>query len=397
MKIFQLLLVVTVIPHNSPVELPLANANDINISLGDIQVNQSISDITRGLVQAYGNELSADYFFNFVSNLVLRFSTQFGTVVTNNICAAITAENGIKANPEDIPDVEDISIQLRTACNIKEYPLKQLPNIINDPDFDVNKRVVIASGWLTNANKSDDMLDGLGKAFNCRGDTNFLGIDVGRYIQTLYSWSLLNTTRIGEILAIALVDLTKTLPVENFHLMGHSLGAQIVGEAARQYNRLTGEKIPRVTGFDPAGSCINYDQRLITITASDASYVDIIHTNPSLVGQAIPTGDVDFFVGSGFSVKNSSLDSTCSQHHPFRYYVESVYPGNEYNFPAKRCDSLLHLSQGRCVGPEVPMGYAPPMYLEGLFMVDIDSKKSFDRNASSSYISPNSECGACPN
>ncbi|XP_004535355.1 vitellogenin-1-like [Ceratitis capitata] len=396
MKIYQLLLVVIVIAYSSSDELPLDGSHGTDFSLGDLF--QSAGDIASGLIQAFGNQLSADYFFNFVGNLVLGFPLQLGTVVTSTICSAVLAEDGIKPNPEDIPDVEDISIQLRTACSIKEYPLKQLPNIINDPDFDINKRVVIASsGWLTNANKSDDVLEALGKAFNCRGDTNFLGIDVGRYIQTLYTWSSLNTKRIGEILAIALVDLTKTVPVENFHLMGHSLGAQIVGETARQYNRLTGEKIPRATGFDPAGPCFNYGQRLTTLSASDADYVDIIHTNPGVAGQANPTGDADFFVGGRFPVQNGCLDPACSHQRSWQYYVESVYPGNEYDFPAKRCDSLLHLSQGRCVGPEFPMGYATPMYLEGLFVVEVNAREPYGKNASASYTSPDSECGACLN
>lgn len=85
------------------------------------------------------------------------------------------SEDAIHPSPEDIPDVEDISIQLRTPCNVRSYPIKELIRIVDDPDFNITKKVVIASsGWLTNANTSDNMLQGIGKAYHCRGDTNFL-------------------------------------------------------------------------------------------------------------------------------------------------------------------------------------------------------------------------------
>lgn len=84
-------------------------------------------------------------------------------------------EDAIRPRPKDIPDVEDIAIQVRTACNIRTYPIKELMRIVDDPDFNITKKVVIASsGWLTNANRSNDVLEGVGKAYHCRGDTNFL-------------------------------------------------------------------------------------------------------------------------------------------------------------------------------------------------------------------------------
>nr|XP_014099637.1 vitellogenin-2 [Bactrocera oleae] len=387
MKVVQLLLAVVVIKQ-------CFGQYYLNITLFDIL--KSAQQIATGLAESQGNQLTADYYFRYTTNAVLGFPTVWTITAVNAICSAVLSEDAIHPSPEDIPDVEDISIQLRTPCNVRSYPIKELIRIVDDPDFNITKKVVIASsGWLTNANTSDNMLQGIGKAYHCRGDTNFLGIDVGGYIQTLYTWSSLNTQRIGELLAIALVDFVEVVPLENIHLMGHSLGAQIVGETGRHFSRLTGKKIPRITGFDPAGPCFNYGERLTTLSDSDAAFVDIIHSDPGIAGQSEPTADADFFVGGRFPIQNGCTDASCSHERSWQYYMESVYPGNEYDFPAIRCTSLLRLEQGRCVGAEYPMGIATPTNLQGLFILRVNPIEPFGMNATLSYTSPLSPCGAC--
>jgi pimeloyl-ACP methyl ester carboxylesterase len=44
----------------------------------------------------------------------------------------------------------------------------------------------------------------------------------------------------------------KVVPIENIHLMGHSLGAHIAGQAGRTFEEESGKLLPRITGFDPA-------------------------------------------------------------------------------------------------------------------------------------------------
>ncbi|XP_018792315.1 PREDICTED: vitellogenin-1-like [Bactrocera latifrons] len=394
MKIVQLLLAVIVIKQCFGVEIPLDQDHGLEVSFLDIF--RSVRDIASGLVQSQGNQLTADYFFRYTTNAVLAFPSLVTVAVVSALCAAVLREDAVQPRPENIPDVEDIAIQLRTPCNIRAYPVRELIRIVDDPDFDINKKVVIASsGWLTNANRSNDVLQGIGKAYHCRNDTNFLGIDVGRYIQTLYTWSSLNTNRIGEILAIALVDFVKVVPLENIHLMGHSLGAQIVGTTARHFTRLTGKQIPRVTGFDPAGPCFDYGQKQTTLSASDAAFVDIIHSNTGVAGQSEPTAHADFFVNGRFPIQNGCNDSVCSHQRSWQYYMESVYPGNEYNFLAKRCTSLLRLDKGSCVGDEYPMGFATPLGLQGLFVLKVNPTEPYGMNATENYTSPNSLCGTC--
>ncbi|XP_017490948.1 PREDICTED: vitellogenin-1-like, partial [Rhagoletis zephyria] len=390
MRVCPLLVSITAISACFAAEIPLDGAHAINISLPHWL--KSAREIAVGLVDSFGHQLTPSHLFNFVDNRVMGFPMEFASLITSKICAAVLTKHIIKPDPADVPSMDDILIQFRTACNIKTCRLKDFSSIVDFPDFDASKKVVIASsGWMTNANKSDDVLDSLAKAYNCRGDTNFLGIDVGRHLEEMYTWSALNTKTIGEQIANALVNLTKVVPLENFHLMGHSLGAQIVGEAARHFKNLTGKQIPHVTGFDPAGPCFNYGETLTTLSAGDAGYVDIIHTNPGIAGQSGATGDSDFFVGGHFPIQNGCFTSICSHSRSWQYYVESVYPGNENNFLTKRCDSPLRLKQGRCVGEEYPMGYAVPKNLKGTYVLEVNPTAPYGKNASSSYTSPSGE------
>lgn len=80
-----------------------------------------------------------------------------------------------------------------------------------------------------------------------------------------------------------------------FYILGHSLGAQIVGTAARTFAETTCTFLPRVTGLDPAKPCFVNNPRLPTLHSGDAQFVDIIHTNPGICGIANAIGDVDFY------------------------------------------------------------------------------------------------------
>lgn len=121
-------------------------------------------------------------------------------------------------------------------------------------------------------------------------------IDTAQYVDTLYEWSAFNTEDIGKHLAAALKDLTDhSYPIENIHLIGHSLGAHIVGAAGRNYNELTGNWLPRITGLDPANPCFNEGQTLSGLSRGDANYVVVVHSNPGALGKREPLGDVDFY------------------------------------------------------------------------------------------------------
>lgn len=123
----------------------------------------------------------------------------------------------------------------------------------------------------------------------------FQGIDSGAYVDTLYSWSAFNTEPIGVLIAEALVDLTATYPVEKIHLIGHSLGAHIVGSAGRNLLYKTEKLVSRITGLDPASPCFNEGGALAGLFRGDAEFVDIIHSNVGVLGKKDSIGDADYY------------------------------------------------------------------------------------------------------
>lgn len=132
-------------------------------------------------------------------------------------------------------------------------------------------------------------------AYRTRGNYNFLALDPAKFIDTLYTWSAFNTEEIGEYVGYALAKLVEYVSLDKIHVIGHSLGAQISGAAARSFNQKTGKLLKRVTGLDPANPCFNEGEILSGIQRGDAEFIDVIHTNVGVLGKKHPTGDADFY------------------------------------------------------------------------------------------------------
>lgn len=238
------------------------------------------------------------------------------------------------------------------------------------------------------------------------------------YIDTLYEWSAFNTEDIGDYVGKAMVELMSAFPDIDVHLIGHSLGAQIwqvwhnsifpdrkfrrqylpffktifvhfilwiSGAAGRYYNQTTGLWIPRITGLDPANPCFNNGQVLTGLFRGDGAFVDVIHTNPGCLGQKIAIGDADFFCNGIIPLQPGCFTVTCAHGRAWKYYVETVYPGNEYNFLARACTSLVALDSKYCIGVLVPMGYAALIYIKGNYFLRTKSKKPYGENSRMYY------------
>lgn len=63
------------------------------------------------------------------------------------------------------------------------------------------------------------------------------------------------------------------------HFIGHSLGAHVSGQAARKLKNKKSITVNRITGLDPAYPCFVNDSSSLKLRKSDATFVDIIHTN----------------------------------------------------------------------------------------------------------------------
>lgn len=214
-------------------------------------------------------------------------------------------------------------------------------------------------------------------------------------MDTLYSWSALNTEEIGYLISEGLAKLLDVVDVENIHLIGHSLGAHIVGSAGRNLQLKTGKTVPRITGLDPAKPCFNEGEALSGLMRGDARFIDVIHSNPGVLGKRDPMGDVDFYPGGLAPLPTGCFSVTCAHSRAWEYYAESVYPGNERNFLATRCSSVQNMRDNKCAGQQHPMGYAVPHTLKGNYFLDVNGEKPYGLAASAIRAARMQKCGLC--
>ncbi|GAB0093471.1 phospholipase A1 [Sergentomyia squamirostris] len=206
-------------------------------------------------------------------------------------------------------------------------------------------------------------------------------MDTSEYVATLYTWSALNTEDLGVIVAPAVADLTKHVNVSRFHLIGHSLGAHIVGATGRYFQDITGKSLPRITGLDPARPCFNQGEALSGLGRGDADLVDIIHSNSNGLGKKEPIGDVDFYPNGVKVLMPGCFDITCAHARAWQYYAESVLPGNENAFQATRCNSLSSYTQKKCNYRPIPMGYTTPLTAKGNYFLETNSEPPYGKES----------------
>lgn len=69
----------------------------------------------------------------------------------------------------------------------------------------------------------------------------------------------------------------------------------------------------------------------------------------------------------------------CAHARAWKFYSETVYPGNENNFLAVKCNSLAALNTGRCPGKSISMGYAVSTDAKGNYFLSTNSNSPFGR------------------
>ncbi|EEC05256.1 alpha/beta hydrolase, putative [Ixodes scapularis] len=150
---------------------------------------------------------------------------------------------------------------------------------LNESFFDAaSKSKVIVHGFM-------DSLD-IGKwigimkdEFLKHSDYNVIVVDWSHGSRPPYTRATANTRVVGAELAHLIKALHNSTGVrpESFHVVGHSLGAQIAGYAGERL-----DKLGRITGLDPAGPYFFHMPPQVRLDPSDAAFVDVIHSDASL-------------------------------------------------------------------------------------------------------------------
>ncbi|KAJ8418287.1 hypothetical protein AAFF_G00139960 [Aldrovandia affinis] len=198
-------------------------------------------------------------------------------------------------------------------------------------------------------------------------DINCICIDWKEAGRTLYTQSASNIRVIGAQLAY-MIELFKTTyqqRPETIHIIGHSLGAHLAGEAGRRTPNLG-----RITGLDPAEPYFQGCPALVRLDPSDAKFVDVIHTDslpmvPYLgMGMSQAIGHLDFYPNGGEHMPGCDkniiseivdIDGiwegtrdfvACNHLRSYKYYSDSIlHPEGFTGYPCHDGDVF---DSGRC-------------------------------------------------
>ncbi|XP_041477499.1 pancreatic triacylglycerol lipase-like [Lytechinus variegatus] len=162
------------------------------------------------------------------------------------------------------------------------------------------KTKVIIHGFV--AGSDVDWMDDMTNEILIEGDYNVITIDWRPgVIKDDYDVAVGNVRVVGAEIAYLfdMIQRTQAVGPNTFHIIGHSLGAHAAGIAGAIV-----PNIGRITGLDPAGPYFDDCDPRVRLDASDADFVDVIHTDTDPLyklglGMYSSTGHVDFYPNSG--------------------------------------------------------------------------------------------------
>ncbi|KAJ0171264.1 hypothetical protein K1T71_012814 [Dendrolimus kikuchii] len=254
------------------------------------------------------------------------------------------------------PDLNQLTLNFITSAFKIAYNITEAAKLIPESrDFNPNKKLILYMHGFTD-DPTKDSFKNISSAFFATGDCNILALDSSSLIRWLY---LRSTTfirfigsRLGEVLATMIQRGTNPKAI---HLVGHSLGSHISSFAGKRVTELTGFKVGRISGLDPAGPCFSHIDPELRLKADDADFVDVMHTDSGVFGLKDPVGHVDIYPNGGSQQPNCPFE-TCSHSRAWILYSESVeFP---QNFQAVQCEDWDAFRQGKCRKDIKTMGYA---------------------------------------
>lgn len=156
---------------------------------------------------------------------------------------------------------------------------------------------IFIHGW--NSNLQGNWYNAFRDEYFNKGEHNIIYVDWFIPGSKEYPISAANVKPVGRYIAELIV--ASKINLKTVHLIGKSLGAHVASWAGKRVQEVTGNKINRITGLDPASP--KFDNVLLPknerLNESDADFVDVIHTDAGYYGFKTPIGTVDFYPNGG--------------------------------------------------------------------------------------------------
>ncbi|BFY99446.1 hypothetical protein BsWGS_02486 [Bradybaena similaris] len=229
------------------------------------------------------------------------------------------------------------------------------------PDFRERPTKFIIHGFFHTV-KTWSWMEDLAKELLKQGDYNSIVVDWSGGNQLPYIQATANTRVVGAQIAVLINYLigTGNFTADDFHIIGHSLGAHIAG-----YTGARVAVLGRITGLDPAGPYFRDVDRRVRLDDTDAKFVDAMHTDAVKLGWGMetPSGHVDFYPnggrdqpGCGRHLVSEITDSGlvqgllntvfCSHQRAVKYFNESI--NSPCPFLSYPCDSWDDFQNNLC-------------------------------------------------
>ncbi|XP_026731913.1 uncharacterized protein LOC113496789 [Trichoplusia ni] len=226
-------------------------------------------------------------------------------------------------------------------------------NSVRNSNYASNKGIkVIVHGWNNNGGSPVNVA--IRQAFLAVQDVNVIVVDWRGLASSSYTSAAGGVPSVGQHIGNFLVWLINNAGGNwnNVHLVGHSLGAHIVGVAGRQ----AGGRPSRVTGLDAAGP--GWSSNSNALNRNAGRYVEAIHTDGNILGLMNPIADVDFYPNGGRHPQPGcpgGINSSCSHGRAFEFFASTI---RHNRFTGRQCSNLSQAQNVNCSGGNLNMGNA---------------------------------------
>ncbi|XP_015759009.1 PREDICTED: inactive pancreatic lipase-related protein 1-like [Acropora digitifera] len=251
------------------------------------------------------------------------------------------------------------------------------------------RTIFVVHGFLENINNRwvKPMKDALLEKENC----NVILVDWSKGASNPFNYlqAAGNTRLVGRQISVLikfLISYGNNGPgsADSFYIVGFSLGAQTAGYAGSYLKARYNLMLDRITGLDPAGLGFNLVTDDFRLDKSDATFVDIIHTDADLVGTFRAVGDADFYPNGGKDQPGCRAEKgivgkiACDHMRAPTYYIASVK--GPCTWRAYPCNSYQLFQQGKCKQCTrrcSAMGYNANPRMTGKFYLKTNSQEPF--------------------
>lgn len=164
-----------------------------------------------------------------------------------------------------------------------------------DPSLETK---ILVHGWKSSS--MSNTIQSIKNEYLKKGKHNVIAVNWRNQADNIYYLEPARyTVQVGRAVA-NLIDMLvdeKSADPKKIHLIGHSLGAHIMGYAG-SYSR---HRISRITGLDPARPAfeVGITGPEVHLDPTDAEFVDVIHSCAGVLGFQKPIGFVDFYPNGG--------------------------------------------------------------------------------------------------